>query len=59
MFLLDSFLVYLLKFFVSKVFPLRLMTDDLPSCARVWMTLHNATFFGVEVLFLNFHFLLI
>jgi hypothetical protein len=33
-------------------------TDDLPSCARFWMTLYSAAFFGVEVVFISFHFLI-
>ena len=56
---LASFLRYLLRLFVSAMFPLRVTTDDLPSCARVLMAWHNAAFFEVEVLFFNFHFLVI
>ena len=56
---LASFLRYLLRFLVSAIVPLRVITDDLPNCARVLMAWHNAAFFGVEVLFFNRHFLVI
>ena len=56
---LASFLRYLLRFLVSTMLPMRVITDDLPNCARVLMAWHNAAFFGVEVLFFNPHFLVI
>lgn len=47
-----------LNLFVSTSCPLYLATVDLPDCALVSMVLHNAAFFGVEMFFFNFHFLI-
>lgn len=53
-----SVLRYLLKFFVSSSCPPRVIAEDLPRCALVWMTWYKAAFFEVEVLFFKFHFLI-
>ena len=52
---LFSVLRYLLRFVLSYSCPRRVIADDLPSCALVWMTWYKAAFFEVDVFFFHFH----